>query len=39
MDVKGKILVHFDRQLTDLEFFNAMSEVLEREGTKKFFKN
>lgn len=39
MGVKGKILVHFDRQLTDLEFFNAMSEVLEREGTKKFFKN
>lgn len=38
MAVEGMILVHFDRQLTELEFFDAMSEVLEREGTKKFFK-
>lgn len=38
MSLRRMILVHFDRQLTDLEFFDAMSEVLEREGTKKFFK-
>ena len=31
------ILVHFDRQMTESEFFDAMSEVYERNGTKKFF--
>ena len=32
------ILVHFDRQLTEAEFYDVMSDVLEREGTNKFFK-
>ena len=31
------ILVHFDRQMTESEFFDAMSEVYERNGTDKFF--
>lgn len=38
MAAEGMILVHFDRQLTKTEFYDVMSEVLEREGTKKFFK-
>ena len=31
------ILVHFDRQMTESEFFDAMSEVYGRNGTDKFF--
>lgn len=31
------ILVHFDRQMTESEFFDAMSEVYERNRTEKFF--
>jgi hypothetical protein len=37
MNKMGLILVHFDRQMTESEFFDAMSEVYERNGTKKFF--
>lgn len=38
MAIGNCILVHFDRQLTEAEFYDVMSEVLEREGTNKFFK-
>ena len=31
------ILVHFDRQMTESEFFDAMSEVYERKGDMRFF--
>lgn len=31
------ILIHFDRQMTESEFFDAMSEVYKRNGTEKFF--
>lgn len=37
MNKSNLILVHFDRQMTESEFFDAMSEVYERNGTKKFF--
>lgn len=37
MSLRGKILVHFDRQMTKSEFFDAMSEVYERNGKEKFF--
>ena len=38
MAIGNLILVHFDRQLTEAEFYDVMSDVLEREGTNKFFK-
>lgn len=38
MNKSNLILVHFDRQMTESEFFDAMSEVYERNGTKKFFR-
>ena len=31
------ILVHFDRQMTELEFFDAMSEVYDRKEEMRFF--
>lgn len=37
MNKSNLILVHFDRQMTESEFFDAMSEVYDRNGTKKFF--
>ena len=37
MNKSNLILVHFDRQMTESEFFDAMLEVYERNGTKKFF--
>ena len=37
MNKSSLILVHFDRQMTKSEFFDAMSEVYERNGTEKFF--
>lgn len=37
MNKSELILVHFDRQMTESEFFDAMSEVYERNGTEKFF--
>lgn len=37
MNKSNLILVHFDRQMTESEFFDAMSEVYERNGTEKFF--
>lgn len=37
MNMSNLILVHFDRQMTESEFFDAMSEVYGRNGTDKFF--
>ena len=37
MNKSNLILVHFDRQMTESEFFDAMSEVYGRNGTDKFF--
>lgn len=37
MDKSRLILVHFDRQMTESEFFDAMSEVYERRGEMRFF--
>ena len=33
MNKSNLILVHFDRQMTESEFFDAMSEVYDRNGT------
>lgn len=39
MDVRNTILVHFDRQMTEPEFLEVMSEVFDRNGTEIFFKD
>lgn len=37
MNKSRLILVHFDRQMTESEFFDAMSEVYVRRGEMRFF--